>query len=95
MVQQEVRQYELQARSTETFGRVLCSARTHHFVVDGPIQKAAQGKPSRPVNSFSQVSPPVASNSCRYWPGHNRCPCERPQSPCVPCSIPTSRFGPR
>jgi hypothetical protein len=44
MVQQELRQYELQARSTETFGRVLCSARTHHFVVDGPIQNGCPGE---------------------------------------------------
>src|SRR5438067_11157687 len=44
MVQQEVRQYELQARSTETFGRVLCSARSHHFVVEGPLQNACPGE---------------------------------------------------
>ena len=52
MVQQEVRQYELQARSTETFGRVLCSARTHHFVVDGPPQNGCPGEAITPGELF-------------------------------------------
>src|SRR5215813_14837670 len=52
MVQQEVRQYELQARSTETFGRVLCSARTHHFVVDGPVQNGCPGEAVTPGELF-------------------------------------------
>jgi hypothetical protein len=43
MVQQEVRQYELQARSTETFGRVLCSARSQQAgsVRGEPVQCGA------------------------------------------------------
>ena len=52
MAQQEVRQYELQARSTETFGRVLCSARTHHFVVDGPVQNGCPGEAISPGELF-------------------------------------------
>src|SRR5207237_8615183 len=52
MSQQEVRQYELQARSTETFGRVLCSARTHHFVVDGPVQNGCPGEAITPGELF-------------------------------------------
>src|SRR5207248_10158002 len=52
MVQQEVRQYELQARSTETFGRVLCSARSHHFVVDGPLQNGCPGEAITPGELF-------------------------------------------
>ena len=52
MAQQEVRQYELQARSTETFGRVLCSARTNHFVVDGPIQNGCPGEAITPGELF-------------------------------------------
>jgi hypothetical protein len=52
MVQQEVRQYELRARSTETFGRVLCSARTHHFVVDGPLQNGCPGEAITPGELF-------------------------------------------
>src|SRR5215831_3172795 len=52
MVQQEVRQYELQARSTETFGRVLCSARTQHFVVDGPLHNGCPGEAVTPAELF-------------------------------------------
>src|SRR6266704_430238 len=52
MVQQEVRQYELQARSTETFGRVLCSARTNHFIVDGPVQNGCPGEAITPPEAF-------------------------------------------
>jgi hypothetical protein len=52
MIQQEVRQYELQARSTETFGRVLCSARTHHFVVDGPLLNGCPGEAITPGELF-------------------------------------------
>lgn len=33
----DLREYEARAASTEIFGRVLCSARTHHYIVDGPI----------------------------------------------------------
>jgi uncharacterized OsmC-like protein len=52
MVQQEVRQYDLQARSTETFGRVLCSARSNHFVVDGPVQNGCPGEAITPGELF-------------------------------------------
>jgi uncharacterized OsmC-like protein len=52
MAQQAVRLYELQARSTETFGRVLCSARTHHFVVDGPVQNGCPGEAITPGELF-------------------------------------------
>src|ERR1051326_8931021 len=52
MAQQEIRQYELQAHSTETFGRVLCSARTQHFVVDGPLQNGCPGEAITPGELF-------------------------------------------
>src|SRR5437588_10940384 len=52
MAQQEVRQYQLQARSTETVGRVLCSARTHQFVVDGPVQNSCPGEAITPGELF-------------------------------------------
>src|SRR6202521_5630374 len=52
MTQQEIRQYEIQARSTETFGRVLCSARNHHFVVDGPAQNGCPGEAITPAELF-------------------------------------------
>ena len=52
MAQTEVRQYEIEARSTETFGRVLCRARNHHFVVDGPRQNGCPGEAITPVEVF-------------------------------------------
>src|SRR5437763_17010015 len=52
MIQKDVRQYERQARSTETFGRVLCSARTQHFVVDAPIQNGCPGEAITPGELF-------------------------------------------
>jgi uncharacterized OsmC-like protein len=52
MTQPEVRQYEIQAHSTETFGRVLCSARNHHFVVDGPAQNGCPGEALTPAELF-------------------------------------------
>ena len=52
MAPAEVRQYEIQARSTETFGRVLASARNHHFVVDGPLQNGCPGEAITPAEVF-------------------------------------------
>ncbi len=52
MAQPDVRQYEIQARSTETFGRVLVSARNHHFVVDGPVQNGCPGEAITPAEVF-------------------------------------------
>ena len=48
----EVRQYTVNAASTETFGRVLCSARNHHVVVDGPEQNGCPGEEITPVEVF-------------------------------------------
>jgi uncharacterized OsmC-like protein len=48
----EVRQYAVSAASTETFGRVLCSARNHHVVVDGPEQNGCPGEEITPVEVF-------------------------------------------
>src|SRR2546425_13307430 len=47
MTDTDVREYAAQAASTDTFGRVLCSARDHDFVVDGPVQN---GCPSGAIN---------------------------------------------
>ena len=44
MTDTDVREYAAQAASTDTFGRVLCSARDHHFVVDGPVQNGCLGE---------------------------------------------------
>ena len=47
-----IRQYEIHARSTDIFGRVLCSARDHHFIVDGPIQNDCPGEEVTPAEMF-------------------------------------------
>lgn len=47
-----LREYDVYARSTDTFGRVLCSARDHHFIVDGPVQNGCPGEEITPVEVF-------------------------------------------
>ena len=47
-----VREYAAQAASTDTFGRVLASARNHHFVVDGPVQNGCPGEALTPAELF-------------------------------------------
>ena len=47
-----IREYDISAQSTPVFGRVLCSARNHHFIVDGPIQNSAPGEEVTPVEMF-------------------------------------------
>src|SRR5215210_5905519 len=44
--------YAAEARSTDTFGRVLCSTRDHHFVVDGPVQNGCPGEEVTPGELF-------------------------------------------
>jgi uncharacterized OsmC-like protein len=52
MAQGEIRSYTVQARSTDTFGRVLCTSRNHHFIVDGPIQNGCPGEAINPGELF-------------------------------------------
>ena len=52
MAQSDIRQYEARAASTNTFGRVLCSARNHHFVIDGPEQNGCPGEEVTPAEMF-------------------------------------------
>jgi uncharacterized OsmC-like protein len=47
-----IREYAAQARSTETFGRVQCSARNHHFLIDGPVQNGCPGEEVTPGEAF-------------------------------------------
>lgn len=47
-----VREYEVRAETTRTFGRVLASARTHHVVVDGPVQNGCPGEAITPPELF-------------------------------------------
>ena len=52
VTQPDIRRYEAQARSSDTFGRVLCSTRNHHFVVDGPVQNGCPGEEVTPAELF-------------------------------------------
>src|SRR5881227_2967558 len=52
MTQSDVREYDARAVSTETFGRVIGSARDHHFVVDGPVQNGCPGEAITPAELF-------------------------------------------
>jgi len=52
MAQADVRQYEVQAGSSDIFGRVLCGARNHHFIVDGPVQNGCPGEEVTPAEIF-------------------------------------------
>jgi uncharacterized OsmC-like protein len=47
-----VREYEVRARSTDIFGRVMCSAREHHFIIDGPVQNGCPGEEVTPPEAF-------------------------------------------
>ena len=44
--------YEVAARSTDVFGRVLCTTRDHHFVIDGPVSNGAPGEEVTPSEAF-------------------------------------------
>ena len=52
MAQSQIRSYKVDARSTDTFGRVLCTARNHHFIVDGPVQNGCPGEAVNPGELF-------------------------------------------
>jgi uncharacterized OsmC-like protein len=52
MSSSELRQYEVHARTTDTFGRVLCGCRTLHFVADGPVQNNCPGEAITPAELF-------------------------------------------
>lgn len=47
-----IREYEVGAKSTDVFGRVLCNAREHHFIVDGPVQNGCPGEELTPPELF-------------------------------------------
>ena len=52
MSEGNVRRYDVHAQSTDTFGRVLCGCRNHHFVVDGPVQNGCPGEAVTPAEIF-------------------------------------------
>ncbi len=47
-----VRRYQTAGHSTETFGRVLVSARDQHLIVDGPVQNGCPGEAITPAEMF-------------------------------------------
>lgn len=47
-----IREYTVGGRSTDVFGRVLCQARNHHVVVDGPVQNGCPGEELTPPEVF-------------------------------------------
>jgi uncharacterized OsmC-like protein len=47
-----LREYDVAAVSTNVFGRVLCSVRDHHYVIDGPVQNGCPGEEVTPVEAF-------------------------------------------
>ncbi|HEY7233291.1 MAG TPA: OsmC family protein [Gemmatimonadaceae bacterium] len=47
-----LREYDVAARTTDVFGRVLCSVRDHHYVIDGPVQNGCPGEEVTPVEAF-------------------------------------------
>ena len=47
-----VRGYEIDARSTDVFGRVLWSCRDQHFVADGPVHNGCPGEAATPAELF-------------------------------------------
>ena len=67
-----IRQYATEAQSTDTFGRVLCTARNHHFVIDGPVQNGCPGEAVTP--NFNHAIPNIPGKSLvalvvEYAPG--------------------------
>jgi len=48
----QVSEYDVTARSTDVFGRVLCGVRGHYFIIDGPVQNEAPGEEVTPVEAF-------------------------------------------
>ena len=71
MIDTDVREYAAQAASTDTFGRVLCSARITPLWT-GRCRTAAPARPSIPPNCSSRAWRLAGSNWCRYWPSHKR-----------------------
>lgn len=52
MANSDLRQYQAKAASTDAFGRVLCSVRDHHYIIDGPVQNGCPGEEVTPGELF-------------------------------------------
>ena len=47
-----LREFSADARSSDVFGRVICRAREHHFVIDGPTWNGCPGEALTPGEAF-------------------------------------------
>jgi len=52
MADSTLRQYAARAASTGVFGRVMCSVRNHHYIIDGPEQNGCPGEEVTPAELF-------------------------------------------
>jgi uncharacterized OsmC-like protein len=52
MTESDIRRYQARAASTDVFGRVMCSVRNHHYVIDGPEQNGCPGEEVTPGELF-------------------------------------------
>lgn len=52
MTTASIRRYEANARTTDVFGRVLCNARDHYFISDGPVWNGCPGEATTPGELF-------------------------------------------
>ncbi len=48
----DLREYDVTADTTATPGRVLCSVRNHHVIIDGPVQNGFPGEEMTPPEQF-------------------------------------------
>src|SRR6266704_337075 len=103
MIDTDVREYAAQAASTDTFGRVLCSARNHHFVVDGPVQNGCPGEAINPAELFLsgvaacgvelvQAGQVASGSAARHRGGYSRH--HRPLPPGTPGCFPVQLLTP-
>jgi hypothetical protein len=44
-----IREYQIRAGLTDTFGRLICNTRHHHFVVDGPAHHSWLNSLTKPA----------------------------------------------
>ena len=80
MAQTGIRSYAVRARSTDTFGRVLCSARNHHLVVDGPVQNGCPGEAIAPAELFLAGVATCGVELVHAISGTSSCRCARSPS---------------
>ena len=48
----QLRKYEARAASTDVFGRVMCTVRDRHFIIDGPKHNGCPGEEVTPAEMF-------------------------------------------